>query len=67
MPKLKTHKSAAKRFRISGTGKIMRSKQGTSHLRRNKSKSVKRDYDEMIPISKSDVKRIKMSLPYGVK
>ena len=67
MPKLKTHKSAAKRFRITGTGKIMRSKQGTSHLRRNKAKRVKRLFAEMTQINPADVKRIKMSLPYGVK
>jgi len=67
MPKLKTHKAAAKRFSMTGTGIIMRSKQGTSHLRRNKTKRVKRLYDEMIPLSPADVKRIKKSLPYGVK
>jgi large subunit ribosomal protein L35 len=67
MPKLKTHKSAEKRFRISGTGLVMRSKQGTSHLRRNKSKKVKRAYDEMMPVNKVDQKRIKMLLPYGAK
>jgi len=67
MPKLKTHKTAAKRFRISGTGKVMRSKQGSSHLRRNKSKRVKRQYGEMIPLAAADQKRIKLLLPYGVK
>ena len=67
MPKLKTHKSAAKRFHITATGKIMRSKQGTSHLRRNKAKRVKRLFAEMVQISPADVKRIKMSLPYGAK
>jgi len=67
MPKLKTHKSAAKRFRVTGTGIITRSKQGKSHLRRNKSSQTKRMFDEMVPIDKGDIKRIKMSLPYGVK
>jgi large subunit ribosomal protein L35 len=38
--KLKTYKAAAKRFRITKTGKIMRSKGGKSHLRRKKSKRV---------------------------
>lgn len=67
MPKLKTHKSAEKRFRITGTGIIIRSKQGSSHLRRNKTKRVKRQYDEMIPLSTADQKRIKALLPYGAK
>jgi large subunit ribosomal protein L35 len=67
MPKLKTHKSAAKRFHITGSGKIMRSKQGTSHLRRNKAKRSKGLFDEMVPVNPADVRRIKKSLPYGAK
>ena len=67
MPKLKTHKAAEKRFRITGSGKIVRSKQGTSHLRRNKSKRVKRLYDEMIPVSHADEKRIRRLIPYGAR
>ncbi|HRA20636.1 MAG TPA: 50S ribosomal protein L35, partial [Anaerolineae bacterium] len=34
MPKMKTHKSTAKRFKVTGTGKLMRTKIGKSHLRR---------------------------------
>ena len=67
MPKIKTHKSAERRFRISGTGIVMRSKQGSSHLRRNKSKRVKRAYDEMVPVAAVDQKRIKALLPYGAR
>jgi len=67
MPKLKTHKSAERRFRISGSGLVMRSHQGTSHLRRNKSKRVKRQYDESVPVAAVDQKRIKLLLPYGAK
>lgn len=36
MPKIKTHKATAKRFRRTGTGKLMRMHQGRTHLRRNK-------------------------------
>jgi len=67
MPKLKTHKVAKGRFHITGTGKIMRTKGGKSHLRRRKPKRVKRLYDEMIPLSSSDRARVKRLLPYGVK
>ena len=67
MPKLKTHKSAEKRFRMTGTGKIMRSKQGSSHLRRNKAKRVKRLYYEMFEVNHSDTVRIRRLLPYGAK
>lgn len=64
MPKLKTHKGAQKRFHFTGTGKIMRVKQGKSHFRRRKSASAKGLYDETIPLHKADVKRIKRVLPY---
>ncbi len=64
MPKLKTHKGAKKRFHFTGTGKIMRVKQGKSHFRRKKSASVKGLYDETIPVNKADVKRLKKVLPY---
>ncbi len=67
MPKIKTHKGAQKRFHITGSGKIMRTKGPKSHLRRRKSKRVKRLFDEMIPVNPSDKARIKRLLPYGVK
>lgn len=44
MPKIKTHKSTAKRFKYSSTGKLMRMRQGKGHLRRKKSPSVKATY-----------------------
>lgn len=65
MPKIKTNKTAAKRFHITPGGKIMRTRGGKSHLRRNKRPSVKRSYAEMIQVDSSDVKHIKRLLPYG--
>ena len=67
MPKIKTHKGAQSRFHFTGSGKLMRTKGGKSHLRRRKPKRVKRLYDETIPVSKADRARIKKLLPYGVK
>jgi len=67
MPKIKTHKGAKSRFHVTGSGKLMRTKGGKSHLRRRKSKQAKRLYDEMILVSPSDKARIKRLLPYGVK
>jgi large subunit ribosomal protein L35 len=67
MPKLKTHKGAAKRFHITGTGKLMRTKGGKSHLRRKKSKRTRGLFDETVPVSAADVERIKKVLPYGAK
>lgn len=66
MPKIKTHKGAQKRFHITGSGKIMRTKGGKSHLRRRKSIKTKRLYDEMHQVAKADVKRLQKLIPYGV-
>ena len=66
MPKIKTHKGARSRFHITGSGKIMRTKGGKSHLRRRKAKRTKRLYDETIGVSPSDRVRVKRLLPYGV-
>ena len=67
MPKIKTHKGAKSRFHITGSGKIMRTKGGKSHLRRRKSRQAKRLFDEMIPLSPVDRIKVKRLLPYGVK
>ena len=67
MPKIKTHKGAKSRFHITGSGKVMRMKGSSSHLRIRKAKRAKRMYDDTIPLSRSDKARIKRLLPYGVK
>jgi len=67
MPKIKTHKGAQSRFHITGSGKIMRTKGGKSHLRLRKAKRAKRLYDDKLTISPSDRARTKRLLPYGVK
>ena len=64
--KLKTNKSAKRRFKITGTGKIMRTKGMKSHLRRKKSTRVKQDFDRMFPVSKADAPRVRRALPYGL-
>ncbi len=64
--KLKTHKQAAKRFKITGTGKIMRTKGMKSHFRRRKSPRVARSLDKMFPLSSANVKAVRRSLPYGL-
>ena len=66
--KLKTYKAAAKRFRATGTGKIMRTKGGKSHLRRRSSKRVKRQFSKMLVVeSAGDRRRIKRLMPYMKK
>lgn len=62
MPKMKTHKATAKRFKITGTGKLMRRKQGSRHLRRKKTKRVRRSFDKDIPVSPEGDKRVRRLL-----
>ena len=65
MPKIKTHKATAKRFRYSGSGKLMRTKVGKSHLRRNKPKRVKVLFSEMLEVKEhATVKRVQKLAPY---
>lgn len=63
--KLKTHKATAKRFRVTGSGKLVRTKIGKSHLRRKKSRRVKALYGEMIEVQGSGIiKRVHRLAPY---
>lgn len=63
--KLKTHKGAKKRFKITGTGKIMMAHGMKSHFRRRKAPRVKRQFDRMQQVDDTVVDRIKRMLPYG--
>jgi large subunit ribosomal protein L35 len=62
--KLKTHKATSKRFRLTGSGKLVRTKGGKSHLRRRRSKRTKALFAEMVPVKGSGiVKRVKRLAP----
>ena len=62
--KLKTHKATSKRFRLTGSGKVMRTKGGKSHLRRRTSKRSKAQLSEMQTVhGKKIIKRIKRLAP----
>jgi large subunit ribosomal protein L35 len=65
MPKLKTKKAAARRFEYTGSGKLVRTRHGKSHLRRNRSKRAAREYAEMMPVSSRDLKRVLRLMPYA--
>jgi large subunit ribosomal protein L35 len=65
MPKLKTHKGAKARLRVTPTGKLLRTKGGTSHLRRNKPKRVKRQYHGLLVVAAVDRVRLSRLVPYG--
>ncbi len=67
MPKLykmKTHKGAQDRFHVTAGGKVLRTKCGKSHLRRNRSKVTRGLLDEMIPTNHAEKDRLKALLPY---
>ena len=66
MPKLKTHKGSASRFRITGTGKLRRMKGHRSHLRRKKPANVRRLYSQKLEVAPGDEKRVRKLLPYGL-
>lgn len=68
MPKIKTYKGAAKRFKLTGSGKLVRTKGGKSHLRRRRSKRAKKMYSRMLVVeSAGEVKRVKRLIPYASK
>jgi large subunit ribosomal protein L35 len=64
MPKMKTHRGAAKRFRKTGTGKIVRMKSGARHQLEGKSPKQKARLGKSAVMSSGDVKRIKSMLVY---
>ena len=62
MPKVKTHKGTAKRFKISGTGKVLRGKVGTNH-RMHKSKAMQRKMKQDIVLTGADAALARKLLP----
>ena len=63
--KLKTHKATAKRFRVTGSGKVVRTKGGQSHLRRRRSKRSKRQFSRMLEVKGSSFRKtVKRLAPY---
>ena len=64
MPKLKTHRAAAKRYKVTGTGKIERRHAGIGHLLQHKSESRKRKIFGDVTISETREKLISKELPY---
>lgn len=62
MPKIKTSKTTAKRFKLTSSGKVMRRKATRGHLKTKKSASRKRAYTLEHPASERDVKNIKKAL-----
>ena len=63
MPKLKTHKGAAKRFKKTGTGKFVRSKAFKQHILTSKSRSRKRGLKGTTVVSPADQAQLRKMLP----
>jgi large subunit ribosomal protein L35 len=64
VPKIKTHKATAKRFKITATGKLMHTRVGKSHLRRRKAKRNKRAFDRRVEtVGFARTKKIKQLAP----
>jgi large subunit ribosomal protein L35 len=64
MPKVKTHRGAAKRFKKTGTGKVVRSKKNKQHILTKKSPKRKRHLRKNTLVSSADEKRVKQMIPY---
>ncbi len=65
MPKLKTHKGAAKRFRLTATGKVKRGHSHVRHILTKKTAKRKRQLDIDVMVSEADTPLVKKMLPYG--
>jgi len=64
MPKLKTHKGAAKRFKKTGTGKVKRGHSGLRHMLTSKAKKRKRKLGKAALVSDGDLLKVKRMIPY---
>ncbi|MFA6394108.1 MAG: 50S ribosomal protein L35 [Patescibacteria group bacterium] len=65
MGKMKTHKATAKRFKITKNKKVLKRKAGQDHFNARETGAVKRRKRRDILLSKSDVKNIKLMMPYN--
>jgi len=65
MPKLKTHRGAAKRFRRTASGKFKRAKAFKSHILTKKGPGRKRGLAQATVVSSADIRRVREMLPYA--
>lgn len=65
MPKMKTRRAAAKRYKVTGTGKVKYKKQGLRHILSKKSTKRKRNLRHAGILSPAEEKRVRTLLPYG--
>lgn len=65
MPKMKTKSGAAKRFKVTGSGKLMKMKAFKSHILTKKTTKRKRNLRKAIEVDQSNVAQMKRLLPYS--
>lgn len=64
MPKLKTHRGAAKRFKVTGRGKVLRRRTGLRHILTSKRRKRKRRLGKPTLVSRADAAKVRRLLPY---
>jgi large subunit ribosomal protein L35 len=62
---LKTHKGAAKRFKLTATGKVLRRHSGARHILTSKARKRKRRLTQVALVSSADARHVRAMLPYG--
>lgn len=67
MPKIKTHKGAAKRFKVTGTGKLVHQQGRRGHFRRRKATRLLQQLDKLKPVDKTAERMVRAALPHGPK
>jgi large subunit ribosomal protein L35 len=65
--KLKTHRGAAKRFKITSTGKVLRWRSGKRHLLGTKKPRRMRNLLNKVEVNPADVPNVRRALPYGIE
>ena len=65
MPKMKTRRSAAKRYSLTGTGKVRYKKQGSRHILTKKTTKRKRNLRAAGILDESEARKVRVMLPYG--
>jgi large subunit ribosomal protein L35 len=67
MPKMKTHKGAAKRFRFTGGGKVVQIQGRRGHFRRRKASRLLQQLDKTNPLNPANKRIVRSAMPYGDK
>ncbi len=65
MPKMKTHKGTAKRFKTTGTGKLVHQQGRRGHFRRRKATRLLQQLDKLKAVDKTSERTIRAAIPYG--